>query len=352
MKNLDIKNDWTVLELQKLYDLPFNDLLWRSHELHRKYHNPNEIQISTLMSIKTGGCPEDCKYCSQSIRYDTDINLEKTLPLSDIIKQAKDAKESGATRFCMGAAWRNLTKSNLAKVKEMVKEVKDLGLETCVTLGMLSGTQAEELKEVGLDYYNHNLDTSEEYYKKVVTTRTYQDRLDTLKHVRDAGVKVCTGGILGLGEENIDRVKLIQVLANLEVHPESVPINRLVKVEGTPYFDNFDVDEFDFIRVIALARIAMPKAYVRLSAGRDAMNDQMQALCFFAGANSIFYGEELLTTKNSTIDHDRKLLKKLKINTMGNSNSSEKIESDELPTEKKLKDIPVAINNIQKPHAS
>ena len=208
MKNLDIKNDWTVLELQKLYDLPFNDLLWRSHELHRKYHNPNEIQISTLMSIKTGGCPEDCKYCSQSIRYDTDINLEKTLPLSDIIKQAKDAKESGATRFCMGAAWRNLTKSNLAKVKEMVKEVKDLGLETCVTLGMLSGTQAEELKEVGLDYYNHNLDTSEEYYKKVVTTRTYQDRLDTLKHVRDAGVKVCSGGILGLGEENIDQSKI------------------------------------------------------------------------------------------------------------------------------------------------
>jgi biotin synthase len=252
----------------------------------------------------------------------------------------------------MGAAWRNLTKSNLAKVKEMVKEVKDLGLETCVTLGMLSGTQAEELKEVGLDYYNHNLDTSEEYYKKVVTTRTYQDRLDTLKHVRDAGVKVCSGGILGLGEENIDRVKLIQVLANLEVHPESVPINRLVKVEGTPYFDNFDVDEFDFVRVIALARIAMPKAYVRLSAGRDAMNDQMQALCFFAGANSIFYGEELLTTKNSTIDHDRKLLKKLKINTMGSSNSSEKVELNEIPDRKKLKDIPVAIDNIQKPHAS
>jgi biotin synthase len=245
-----------------------------------------------------------------------------------------------------------LTKSNLAKVKEMVKEVKDLGLETCVTLGMLSGTQAEELKEVGLDYYNHNLDTSEEYYKKVVTTRTYQDRLDTLKHVRDAGVKVCSGGILGLGEENIDRVKLIQVLANLEVHPESVPINRLVKVEGTPYFDNFDVDEFDFVRVIALARIAMPKAYVRLSAGRDAMNDQMQALCFFAGANSIFYGEELLTTKNSTIDHDRKLLKKLKINTMGSSNSSEKVELNEIPDRKKLKDIPVAIDNIQKPHAS
>ena len=346
MKNLDIKNDWTVLELQNLYDLPFNDLLWKSHELHRKYHNPNEIQISTLMSIKTGGCPEDCKYCSQSIRYDTDINLEKTLPLIDIIKQAKDAKESGATRFCMGAAWRNLTQSNLKKVKEMVKEVKSLGLETCVTLGMLSDTQAQELKEVGLDYYNHNLDTSEEYYKKVVTTRTYQDRLDTLQHVRDAGVKVCSGGILGLGEGNIDRIKLIQVLANLNDHPESVPINRLVKVEGTPYFDNFEVDEFDFIRVIALARIAMPKSYVRLSAGRDTMNEQMQALCFFAGANSIFYGEELLTTKNSTIAHDRELLKKLKINTMRDSTD---VDVDKKT--KKLKDIPVSINNTQKPYA-
>ena len=344
MKNLDIKNNWTVSELQKLYDLPFNDLLWKSHQLHRKYHNPNEIQISTLMSIKTGGCPEDCKYCSQSIRYDTDINLEKTLPLVDIVKQAKDAKKSGATRFCMGAAWRNLTHSNLKKVKEMVREVKSLGLETCVTLGMLTDTQAKELKDVGLDYYNHNLDTSEEYYKKVVTTRTYQDRLDTLKHVRDAGVKVCSGGILGLGEENIDRIKLIQVLANLGEHPESVPINRLVKVEGTPYFDNFEVDEFDFIRVIALARIAMPKAYVRLSAGRDTMNEQMQAMCFFAGANSIFYGEELLTTKNSTIAHDRKLLNKLKITTAESSINYDK--------KKTLKDIPVNISNNQKPYAS
>ena len=253
------------------------------------------------MSIKTGGCPEDCKYCSQSIRYDTDINLEKTLPLSEIIKQAKEAKKNGASRFCMGAAWRNLTQSNLIKVKDMVKEVKNLGLETCVTLGMLTDAQAKELKDVGLDYYNHNLDSSEEYYKKVVTTRTYQDRLDTLKHVRDAGVKVCSGGILGLGEKNIDRIKLIQVLANLETQPESVPINRLVKVEGTPYFDNYDVDEFDFIKVIALTRIAMPKSFVRLSAGRDTMNDHMQAMCFLAGANSIFYGEELLTTKNSTI---------------------------------------------------
>ncbi len=345
MKNTDIKNNWSTKELQDIYDLPFNDLLWKAQGLHRKYHNPNEIQISTLMSIKTGGCPEDCKYCSQSIRYDTDINLEKTLPLSDIIKQAKEAKISGASRFCMGAAWRNLTQSNLQKVKEMVREVKSLGLETCVTLGMLTDSQAKELKNVGLDYYNHNLDTSEEYYEKVVTTRTYQDRLDTLKHVRDAGVKVCSGGILGLGEDNIDRIKLIQVLANLDIHPESVPINRLVKVEGTPYFDNFDVDEFDFIRVIALARVAMPRSYVRLSAGRDSMNDHMQALCFLAGANSIFYGEELLTTKNSSIKHDQELLKKLKIKTMAVDSSADQIQGINIE-EEKLEDINIAVKNI------
>ena len=299
-----------------IYDLPFNDLLWKSHELHRKYHDPNKVQISTLMSIKTGGCPEDCKYCSQSIRYDTDVNLEKTLPLKDIVKQAKDAKNSGATRFCMGAAWRNLNKSNLIKVKEMVKEVKALGLETCVTLGMLTGQQAVELKEVGLDYYNHNLDSSEEYYSKVVSTRTYQDRLNTLSYVRDAGIKVCTGGILGLGEENIDRLKLIEVLCNMEEQPESVPMNKLVKIEGTPYSENESVDNFDFIRVIAISRITMPKTFVRLSAGRDSMNDEMQALCFFAGANSIFYGDELLTTKNSSINHDKVLMDKLSIKTL------------------------------------
>ena len=345
MKSIDIRNNWTTEELQNIFDLPFNDLLWKAQEMHRKYHNANEIQISTLMSIKTGGCPEDCKYCSQSIRYDTDINLEKTLPLSEIIKQAKEAKKNGASRFCMGAAWRNLTQSNLIKVKDMVKEVKNLGLETCVTLGMLTDAQAKELKDVGLDYYNHNLDTSEEYYKKVVTTRTYQDRLDTLKHVRDAGVKVCSGGILGLGEKNIDRIKLIQVLANLETQPESVPINRLVKVEGTPYFDNYDVDEFDFIKVIALARIAMPKSFVRLSAGRDTMNDHMQAMCFLAGANSIFYGEELLTTKNSTIKHDQDLLKKLKIKTMSVKNQYNDSQDIDI-MDKKLEDINISIENI------
>tara|TARA_B100001250_G_scaffold190210_2_gene163390 strand:+ start:2375 stop:3325 length:951 start_codon:yes stop_codon:yes gene_type:complete len=316
MSNSDIKNNWTIAELQTIYDMPFNDLLWKSHQLHRKYHDPNKIQISTLMSIKTGGCPEDCKYCSQSIRYNTDIKLEKTLPITEIIQQAKEAKKNGATRFCMGAAWRNLSNTNLAKVKEMIQEVKKLELETCVTLGMLSEDQATQLKDAGLDYYNHNLDTSEEYYSKVVTTRSYQDRLNTLKHVRNAGVKVCCGGIIGLGEESIDRIKLIHVLSNLKEHPESVPINKLVKVEGTPFFDNFEVDEFDFIKIISLSRIAMPKAYIRLSAGRDSMNDQMQALCFFAGANSIFYGEELLTTKNSTITHDQSLLKKLKIRTL------------------------------------
>lgn len=316
MSNSDIKNNWTIAELQTIYDMPFNDLLWKSHQLHRKYHDPNKIQISTLMSIKTGGCPEDCKYCSQSIRYNTDIKLEKTLPITEIIQQAKEAKKNGATRFCMGAAWRNLSNTNLAKVKEMIQEVKKLELETCVTLGMLSENQATQLKDAGLDYYNHNLDTSEEYYSKVVTTRSYQDRLNTLKHVRNAGVKVCCGGIIGLGEEPIDRIKLIHVLSNLKEHPESVPINKLVKVEGTPFFDNFEVDEFDFIKIISLSRIAMPKAYIRLSAGRDSMNDQMQALCFFAGANSIFYGEELLTTKNSTITHDQSLLKKLKIRTL------------------------------------
>ena len=346
MSNQTIKNNWTTKELEDMYNMPFNDLLWKAHEIHRENHDPNKIQISTLMSIKTGGCPEDCKYCSQSIRYDTDINLEKTLPLSEIIKQAKDAKNTGATRFCMGAAWRNLTNSNLDKVKEMVKGVKGLGLETCVTLGMLTKNQADELKSVGLDYYNHNLDTSEEYYKKVVTTRTYQDRLDTIQHVRDAGIKVCCGGIIGLGEDGIDRIKLIQVLANLDEQPESVPINKLVKVEGTPYSGNLNVDEFDFIRVIALARIAMPKSYVRLSAGRDTMNDQMQALCFFAGANSIFYGEELLTTKNSTIKHDRKLLNNLKIKTDGH------IEQDQCALETtsdnltKLSDIPINTSNL------
>ena len=316
MKNLDQKNNWTLEELKAKYNLPFNDLLWQAHQIHRKYHDPNKVQISTLMSVKTGGCPEDCKYCSQSIRYDTNIKLEKTLSLNEVLKQAQEAKKNGASRFCMGAAWRNLNNSNLDKIVGMVRGVKALGLESCVTLGMLTSDQAQTLKDAGLDYYNHNLDTSEEYYTKVVTTRTYQDRLNTIKNVRDADIKVCCGGILGLGEEHEDRIKLLHVLANLDVQPESVPINKLVRVEGTPFSENQNVDDFDFIRIIALARIAMPYSMVRLSAGRDSMNDQTQALCFFAGANSIFYGEELLTTKNSSIQHDQELMRKLKIGAL------------------------------------
>lgn len=316
MKNLDQKNNWTLEELKAKYNLPFNDLLWEAHQVHRKYHDPNKVQISTLMSVKTGGCPEDCKYCSQSIRYDTDIKLEKTLSLDEVLKQARDAKNNGASRFCMGAAWRNLNNSNLGKIVDMVKGVKKLGLESCVTLGMLTSDQAQTLKDAGLDYYNHNLDTSEEYYNKVVTTRTYQDRLNTIRNVRNANIKVCCGGILGLGESHDDRLKLLNVLANLDVQPESVPINKLVRVKGTPLSENQDVDDFDFIRIISLARIVMPYSMVRLSAGRDSMNDQTQALCFFAGANSIFYGEELLTTKNSSIQHDQELMRKLKIGAL------------------------------------
>jgi biotin synthase len=313
--NKDLKK-WTLEEIEDLYRLPFNDLIFKAQTVHRENHDPNKIQVSTLMSIKTGGCPEDCKYCSQSIKYNTDVEIEKLLSVDEVIEQAKAAKASGASRFCMGAAWRNLNDSNLEKIKGMVKAVKDLKLETCLTLGMLKKEQAESLKECGLDYYNHNLDSSEEYYSKVVSTRTYQDRLNTLGYVRDAGIKVCTGGILGLGEENIDRLKLIQVLCNMEEQPESVPMNKLVKIDGTPYSENENVDNFDFIRIIAVSRITMPKTFVRLSAGRDSMNDEMQALCFFAGANSIFYGDELLTTKNSSINHDKVLMDKLNIKTL------------------------------------
>ena len=313
--NKDLKK-WTLDDIEDLYRLPFNDLIFKAQTVHRENHDPNKIQVSTLMSIKTGGCPEDCKYCSQSIKYNTYVEIEKLLSVDEVIDQAKAAKASGASRFCMGAAWRNLNDSNLEKIKGMVKAVKDLKLETCLTLGMLKKEQAESLKECGLDYYNHNLDSSEEYYSKVVSTRTYQDRLNTLGYVRDAGIKVCTGGILGLGEENIDRLKLIEVLCNMEEQPESVTMNKLVKIDGTPYSENENVDNFDFIRIIAISRITMPKTFVRLSAGRDSMNDEMQALCFFAGANSIFYGDELLTTKNSSINHDKVLMDKLNIKTL------------------------------------
>lgn len=306
-----LRHDWHISEILELLALPFNDLMFKAHQVHRANFPVNEVQVSTLLSIKTGACPEDCGYCSQSARYDTNVERERLLPLNEVLQSAKQAKANGATRFCMGAAWRNPTDKNLESVAEMVIGVKALGMETCVTLGMLQPHQAQYLKTVGLDYYNHNLDTSPEFYGQVITTRTYQDRLDTLDAVRDAGIKVCAGGILGLGETRKDRARLLQQLANLKQHPESVPINDLVPIEGTPLADNAKIDPFEFIRVIAVARILMPQSYVRLSAGRTTMTDEMQAWCFFAGANSIFYGDKLLTTDNPQENHDRELFQRL-----------------------------------------
>lgn len=308
-----LRTDWTIEEIESLYALPFNDLLFKAQTIHRENFNPNEIQVSTLLSIKTGACPEDCSYCSQSARNDTALEREKLLPLQEVLVAANQAKDSGATRFCMGAAWRNPTDKNLDKVITMVKEVKQLGLETCVTLGMLTKLQADRLADAGLDYYNHNLDTSPEFYGEVITTRSYQDRLDTLASVREAGINVCAGGILGMGETARDRARLLQQLANLEKHPESVPINELVQVKGTPLDGTDELDNFDFVRSIAVARIIMPRSYVRLSAGRTEMNAEMQALCFFAGANSIFYGDTLLTTENPEENTDKKLFNRLGI---------------------------------------
>jgi biotin synthase len=308
----EIRNDWTQAEALELYETPFMNLLYQAHSIHRKYFDPNVIQTSTLISIKTGACPEDCAYCPQSARYKTKIEIEKLFKVEDVIALAKKAKANGATRFCMGAAWRTPKQKGLAAVKTMIESVKKLGMETCVTLGMLTPEQAQELKEAGLDYYNHNLDSSPEFYKKIITTRTYEDRLQTLENVRKAGVKVCCGGIIGMGEESNDRIGLLLQLANLPAHPESVPINLLAKVNGTPLQDVEDLDNFEFIRTVAVARIMMPKAFVRLSAGRTKMTNEMQALCFFAGANSIFYGEEkLLVTSNPTIANDHRLLQKL-----------------------------------------
>ncbi|WP_131907789.1 biotin synthase BioB [Cocleimonas flava] len=311
---VEVRNNWNTEEIEALFDLPFNDLMFKSHSIHRECFNPNEVQISTLLSIKTGACPEDCSYCSQSSKNDTGLERERLLPISEVVEAATEAKNNGATRFCMGAAWRNPTDKSLDHVIEMIKTVKDMGMETCVTLGMLKEQQAQKLKEVGLDYYNHNLDTSPEFYGTVISTRTYQDRLDTLEHVRNAGINVCSGGILGMGETRRDRARLLQELANLPQHPESVPINDLVQVKGTP-LDGIDkLDPFEFIRTIAVARIIMPKSYVRLSAGRTEMNDEMQAWCFFAGANSMFYGDRLLTTDNPEESHDQKLFTRLDIN--------------------------------------
>jgi len=308
-----IRHDWTREEVRDLFDTPLNDLLFRAHTLHRQHFNPNEVQLSTLLNIKSGGCPEDCAYCPQSAKFETEVEASKLLDKQTVMAAAQKAKDNGATRFCMGAAWRSPKDRDIDKVAELIGVVKDLGMESCVTLGMLNAKQANRLNEAGLDYYNHNLDTSEEYYPEIITTRTYQDRLDTLSHVRNAGINVCCGGIIGLGEGDDDRADLICTLANLPKHPESVPINLLVQVEGTALSGVEEVEALEMVRMVATTRIAMPASYVRLSAGRESMTDAAQALCFFAGANSIFYGEELLTTSNPIADADKALFAKLGI---------------------------------------
>ena len=307
----DVRCDWSLDEIDCLLAKPLNDLLFRAQGVHRAHFDPNEVQVSTLLSIKTGACPEDCGYCAQSAKHDTGLASERLLPLDEVVAAARTAKAAGATRFCMGAAWRNPTDKNLDQVIRMIAAVSDVGLETCVTLGMLNGPQASRLKDAGLDYYNHNLDTSPEYYGQVISTRSYRDRLETLDHVQRAGIRVCSGGILGMGESRHDRASMLRQLANLPKHPESVPINMLVQVEGTPLFGTPKLDPFELVRTVAAARILMPRSYVRLSAGRSHMSDELQALCFLAGANSIFYGERLLTTPNAAADSDRLLFERL-----------------------------------------
>ncbi len=308
-----VRGDWTIAEVRALFARPFMDLIFEAQRIHRRCHRPNEVQVSTLLSIKTGACPEDCGYCPQSVRHDTGLEPQELLEVEAVVERARLARASGATRFCMGAAYRSPKPKDLRKVVAMIAAVKDLGLETCATLGMLSAAQARELKDAGLDYYNHNIDTSPEYYPKIIGTRTFQDRLDTLRAVRDAGMQVCCGGIVGMGEAPDDRAAMLHALATLPVHPESVPINRLVRVPGTPLADAPPIDPFDFVRTIAVARILMPRAHVRLSAGRAEMNDELQALCFLAGANSIFYGEKLLTTGNPDCAHDARLFERLNL---------------------------------------
>jgi biotin synthase len=311
MSSSSIRHDWSQEEIEQLLNLPFNDLIYKAQSIHRDNFDPNTIQVSSLLSIKTGSCAEDCGYCSQSAKHSADLEPEKLLPVEEVKQAAQAAKDKGATRFCMGAAWRNPTDSNLDRVIEMIEAVHSLDMESCVTLGMLTEEQTTRLAEVGLNYYNHNLDTSPEFYGSVITTRTYQDRLDTLDRIRAQGINTCSGGILGMGETRRDRASMLRELANMPKHPNSVPINMLVQVEGTPLYGVEELDPFEFVRVIATARILMPKSYVRLSAGRGEMNDQMQSLCFLAGANSIFYGERLLTTDNPDADNDRKLLERL-----------------------------------------
>lgn len=327
---MEIRHNWTVAEVKALLEKPFMDLLFDAQLVHRQYHPHNHVQVSTLLSIKTGACPEDCKYCPQSAHYRTDVDKERLMEVERVLDAAQKAKSSGSTRFCMGAAWKNPKARDMPLLKEMISGVKGMGLETCMTLGMLTSDQAQELADAGLDYYNHNLDTSPEFYGNIITTRTYQDRLDTLSHVRDAGMKICSGGIIGMGESTNDRAGLLVELANLSVHPESVPINMLVKVKGTPLEQVDDVEPFDFVRLIAVARIMMPQSAVRLSAGREKMNEQMQALCFMAGANSIFYGCKLLTTPNPAEDSDMLLFKKLGINSQQVAQKPDEITENEL----------------------
>lgn len=306
-----VRNDWSREEIQALYQQPLMDLVFQAQQVHREHFTANTVQVSTLLSIKTGKCPEDCKYCSQSAHYDSKLEAEKRIAVDKVIQEAKQALASGSSRFCMGAAWRNPHERDMPYVLEMVREVKALGLETCMTLGMLNGSQAERLKDAGLDYYNHNLDTSREYYSHIISTRSFDDRLDTLDHVRQAGMKVCSGGIVGLGESRDDRIGLLYELATLAIHPESVPINMLVPIEGTPMADVEKLDVIEWIRSIAVARLLMPKSYIRLSAGRESLSDSDQALAFMAGANSIFSGEKLLTTPNTSQGRDQQLFAKL-----------------------------------------
>jgi biotin synthase len=321
------RHDWTREEVRALLDLPFPELMFRAQSAHRQNFDPTEVQISTLLSIKTGGCPEDCAYCPQSARYDTGLRAEKLMALNAVLAEARAAKSSGASRFCMGAAWREPKDRDLDQVCEMVEGVKALGLETCATLGMLNESQARRLKASGLDYYNHNLDTSPEFYGEIITTRTYQDRLTTLDHVRQAGIHVCCGGIVGMGETRGDRIGMIATLASLPVHPESVPINMLVKVAGTPLADEGALDPIEFVRTIAVARITMPRSVVRLSAGREDMSEETQALCFLAGANSIFYGPKLLTTPNPCRDRDRELMDRLGLSPMEPDKTNNEVDN-------------------------
>jgi len=327
------RHDWSRDEVRALFDLPFNELLHRAHEVHRTHHDPNAVQVSTLLSIKTGGCPEDCAYCPQAARYDTGVQAQKLMEVDDVLERARAARAAGASRFCMGAAWRGPKDRDIPKVAAIVRAVKDLGLETCATLGLLGDGHAQALKDAGLDYYNHNIDSAPEFYGEIIHTREYRDRLETLEQVRDAGLKTCCGGIVGMGETREQRAGLLQALANLPAHPQSVPINQLVPVPGTPLANAEKLDPFEFVRTIAVARLLMPFSTVRLSAGRQQMDDAVQALCFYAGAGSIFYGEKLLTTGNPDVEADRALFRRLDLHPMEVSETSGTVHADIMAAE-------------------